>query len=498
VGNVGAGERTLLKMVEIEFIRKKHYVDGWSIRAISRRLGVSRQAIRRALASAERPRYRLSKPRPCPVIDPVRAIIQGWLGADAAAPPKQRHTAKRIYDRLVAEHRFSGAEVTVRRFVRQLRGAAAEVYVPLTAGWGQQAQVDWGQATVGIGGQAVVAHLFCLRLRASGVPFVWAAPTEKLEAFLEGHRRAFEWLGGVPAECVYDNPKTAVVRILAGPAREEHAVFASLRAHYLFDSLFCRPGEGHEKGAVENLVGYARRNALVPVPDVPTWEALNAHLLAWCERERARLAERWATEQPRLRPLPARPFACALTRLVPVSRLSLVRADHVRYSAPCRYAGRALRLALSTDRVELFDGAERVASHARRYRRGETVLVLEHYLPALARKPRAAAHAAVIEQLPPAYAAARDRLCRGQVDGYRAFVAILLLHREFPTPVVTAALEEAIARDCLTPAAVRQLALNRTAPPPAAPLAVPAVLAEARVSPPDVARYDRLLAAVAP
>jgi hypothetical protein len=378
-----------------------------------------------------------------------------------------------------------------------LRGATAEAFIPLVAGWGQQAQVDWGQAVVGIAGQPVVAHLFCLRLRTSGVPFVWAAPTERLEAFLEGHRRAFAWCGGVPAECVYDNPKTAVVKILAGPAREEHTVFASLRAHYLFDSLFCRPGEAHEKGAAENLVGYVRRNALVPVPDFPSWEALNAHLLGWCEGERARLAGRWALEQPRLRPLPAQPFACALVRLVAVSRTSLIQADRVRYSVPCRYAGRTLRLALSTSRIEVFDGAECVAAHRRRYGRGEPVLVLEHYLPALARKPRAAAHAAVVAQLPPVYAAVRDRLCRGRPDGYRAFAAVLLLHQEFPAPDVAAALEEAVARGCVDASAVRQLLLNRAAPARPAPVAVPRALAHAVVPAPDLARYDGLLAGAA-
>jgi transposase len=483
-------------MADTEFIRKKHFVDGWSVRKISRQVQVSRQSVRKALRSAEPPRYRLSAPRRCPVMDPFRAVIQAWLDADAAAPPKQRHTAQRIYDRLVAEHGFRGGAPTVRRFVRDLRGARPpEVFIPLAAGWGQQAQTDWGQAQVSITGQPAVAHLFCQRLRASGVPFVWAAPTEKLEAFLEGHARAFAWFGGVPAECVYDNPKTAVVKILAGPARAEHTVFASLRAHYLFDSLFCRPGEAHEKGAAENLVGYVRRNALVPVPDFPSWEALNAHLLGWCERERARLADRWAQEQTRLRPLPAQPFACALVRLVPVSRTSLVAADRVRYSVPCRYVGRTLRLALSTDRVEVFDGAERVASHARCYRRGAMVLRLEHYLPALARKPRAAAHAAVVEQLPPVYAAARDRLCRGQPEGYRRFVAILLLHREFPAGAVTAALEEAVARGCVDPAAVRQLLLNRAAPARPPPVAVPPALAHAVVPAPDVGRYDGLLAA---
>src|SRR5438067_5913892 len=260
----------MLQMVEIEFIRKKHFVDGWAIRRLSRQLGVARQTVRKALASAEPPGYHLSQPRPCPTMDPYRAVIERWLVDDAQAPPKQRHTAQRIYDRLVAEHAFAGGESTVRRYVARLRTAQGlglgEVMIPLTAAWGQQAQVDWGQAVVELAGEPIVVHLFCLRLRASGVAFAWAAPTEKLEAFLEGHVHAFAWLGGVPAECVYDNPKTAVVRILAGPVREEHTRFSSLRAHYLFESQFCRPGQAHEKGAVEHLVGYVRRNALVPVP----------------------------------------------------------------------------------------------------------------------------------------------------------------------------------------------------------------------------------------
>jgi transposase len=256
----------VLTMVDVEFIRKKHLVEGWSVRKLSRQLRLARQTVRKALTSSEPPRYRLSKPRPCPIMEPYGEVIRTWLVQDAQAPPKQRHTGKRIYDRLVAEYGFAGAESSVRRVVAHLRPRQPDVFIPLGATFGQQAQVDWGQAQVAIAGVPVVAHLFCLRMRASGVPFAWAAPAEKLEAFLEGHRRAFEWLGGVPAECVYDNLKTAVVRILAGPERQEHTVFASLRAHYLFDSLFCRPGEGHEKGAVENLVGYVRRTPWCPCP----------------------------------------------------------------------------------------------------------------------------------------------------------------------------------------------------------------------------------------
>jgi len=483
-------------MVDIEFIRKKHLLDGWSVRQVSRQLHLARQTVRKALASAEPPRYHLTKPRPCPAMDPFADAIRAWLEQDKVAPPKQRHTARRIYDRLVQEYGFTGAESTVRHYVAQLRPALNEVFIPLEPGWGQQAQVDWGQAVVQIGDERTVAHLFCMKLRQSGVPFVWAAPTDKLEAFLDGHCRGFAWLGGVPAECLYDNPKTAIVRILAGPQRDEHILFSSLRAHYLFDSHFCRPAQAHEKGAVENLVGYVRRNALVPVPAFPSWEDLNCHLLAWCERERTRLAERWRKERAELRPLPLRPFSCAITRLVPVNRLSLITFDRNRYSVPCRHVGRTLHLSGFTDRIEVHEREALVAVHQRCYGRGQLILELEHYLPALARKPQAARHAAVVGQLPPVYAAVRDRLCRARPDGYREFVAILLLHREFPAEAVALVLAEAYESGCLEPAAVRQLLLNRAAPNRPQPVAVPARLEGVKVELPDLAQYNALLVGV--
>ena len=484
-------------MVDIEFIRKKHLVDGWSIRKIGRQLGISRQVVRKAIESSDPPRYNLKKPRPCPAMDPFCGVVLHWLEEDQNAPPKQRHTARRIYDRLVEEYTFTGAESTVRRYVAQLKAYGQEVYIPLEAAWGQQAQIDWGQAQVRIADKPEVAHLFCLRLKASGVPFVWAAPTEKLEAFLEGHARAFSWLGGVPSECLYDNPKTAVVRILAGPYRQEHTVFSSLRAHYLFDSYFCRPGQAHEKGAVENLVGYVRRNALVPVPEFASWDELNEHLLNWCSRDLERLQHRWEAERVGLRPLPAKPFCCSLAKLVVVSRLSLVAVDRNRYSVPCRYVGRTLRLALYTDRVELWDQQERVAVHDRCYGRGELKLLLEHYLPALARKPRAASHAAVVRQMPAIYGIVRDKLCYGHPEGYREFAAILLLHQEFPAEAVAEALEEANDSGYLQAMAVRQILLNRTSPASPKPIAVPERLAAINVSLPDLYQYNKLLVGAA-
>lgn len=164
--------------------------------------------------------------------------------------------------------------------------------------------------------------------------FAWASPTEKLEAFIEGHVRAFRWLEGVPRECVYDNPKTAVVRILKGPERDEHFRFSSLRAHYLFDSQFCGAGQPQEKGSVENVAGYVRRNALVPVPQVASWQELNGLLLDWCERDRRRLQELWQRESYALMPLPEHPFSPATVGPAVVSKIGLVTVD--RTSTLCR------------------------------------------------------------------------------------------------------------------------------------------------------------------
>ena len=214
----------MLEMVDIEYIRKKHFVEGWSIRKISRNLSVARQTVRKALQSSEIPKYNLTKEKPCPVMDPFKEIVKEWLERDKEQPKKQRHTARRIFHRLCEEYDFTGSESTVRNYVRTLKNEQKEVFVPLTADWGEQAQVDWGRAKVYINGKEREVSLFCLRLKASLVPFVWASPTEKLEAFLEGHKRAFEWLGGVPENLVYDNPKTAVTKILKGPHREEHVI----------------------------------------------------------------------------------------------------------------------------------------------------------------------------------------------------------------------------------------------------------------------------------
>jgi len=472
----------VLGMVDVEFIKLRAR-DGWSIRETARRTGWSRQAVRKALAApAAPPRYELSAPRPAPVMGPYLPLVRQWLADDESAPRKQRHTARRIYDRLESEHGFAGAE---------LRGARREVYVPLEAPWGRIAQADFGGAVVTIAGVRTEVALFCLRAKASKVPFVVAYPTEKLEAFLAGHVEAFAFFGGVFAELWYDNARTAVVRILAGPAREEHERLSALRAHYLFGSSFCAPGHGNEKGSVENLVGYVRRNALVPVArSFATLAALNDHLRAWCERERVRHDEAWRVERAALQELPAHCFSPSVSRPVVASKTSLVSVDRVRYSVPVACAGTTLRAESFVGRVELYRGTERVATHERSYVRGETVLELAHYLEAFARKPRAALSCAALASADPVFTRARDLALRSP-DGHRSFAEILLLGREFGLEDLAEALR--VSLDAAAPTSarhVRQIALNAAHRVPL-PVKVPTPL-ELSLPAPDLACYDAL------
>jgi transposase len=478
-------------MVDVEFIKLRAR-DGWSIREIHRRTGWSRQAIRKALsAPAAPPRYELSAPRPSPVMGPYLPLVRRWLADDESAPPKQRHTARRIYDRLVSEHGFTGAEVTVRQAVARLRGKRCEAYVPLEAPFGRIAQADFGGAVVTIAGVRVEVALFCLRAKASKVPFVVAYPTERLEAFLAGHVAAFAFFGGVPAEVWYDNPKTAVTKILAGPFREEHERLSALRAHYLFASSFCTPGRGNEKGAVEHLVGYVRRNALVPYTRAfADLAALNAHLRAWCERERVRHSEAWQLERAALGELPTHPFPASVSRPVVANKVALVTVDRVRYSVPVTCASQTLRAESFVGRIELYRGCELVASHARSYARGAVVLELAHYLDAFERKPRAALSCAALGSSDPVFLRARD-LALAAPDGHRRFAEILLLGRELGLERLAAALAESLTAGALPSAGhVRQLALNAAHRPPP-PVRVPETLALSLPAA-DLARYDEL------
>ncbi|MFM9196306.1 MAG: IS21 family transposase [Planctomycetia bacterium] len=339
-------------------IRREVLTGALSKRAAIAKYKVGWHTLKKMLANAEPPGYRQAKQRPKPKLDAFLPVLRQMLEDDGKAPPKQRHTARRIFERLRDEHGYTGGETVVKDAVREWRISRREVFLPLSHPPGE-AQVDFGEATVRIAGKETKVALFVMTLPYSGAMFVQAFPKECTETFMEGHRRAFEELGGVPRRISYDNSAIAVIEVLKGRERKLTREFLRLQSHYLFTEHFCLVRRANEKGHVERLLGTARRRFLVPVPDVDSIESLNHRLL---ESGRQDLDERTrgrsGTKRELLRddlaaflPLPSRPFESRRVADGTVNSESLVRFETNDYSVPVRYAHRKVIVIATFDEV---------------------------------------------------------------------------------------------------------------------------------------------------
>ncbi|WP_218776529.1 IS21 family transposase [Brevibacillus brevis] len=463
----------MLQMANYEFIRKQHFVLGKSIRQISRETGYSRQVIRKALTTTEIPMYKLSKLKPKPVIESVQSIILEWLRQDEQAPPKQRHTAKRIFQRLVDEYGFTGGESTIRRYVRQLRVSPPKAYVPLEFPPGKFAQFDWGEVDILLFGKQVTVQVFCLRCTYSRKIFVQTFFHQKQEALLQGHVNAFEFLGAVPHTIVYDNLKTAVKKILEGKNREEQERFTQLRAHYLFESYFCEPAKGNQKGQVENLVKMVKQQFFTPMPSVASLDELNDWLLQKClsyedtrvPRSTITVGEAFIQDKECMLPLPSYPLECY--RMVPVksNSLSLVTFEQNAYSVPVSYASKELVCRVYADDLAIYHNGELIATHQRCFEKGKEIFNYDHYLDLLLIRPGSVLYARPLQKakLPEIYHQFLDK-CKQRSAGIKDFIRILLLHREFEPSLVEDTLRESAQNGIFQYDAVRQLLLQRTIP----------------------------------
>src|SRR5438876_1074278 len=257
----------MLKVDEYEKIRRAYYIEQKSIRQIARERGHSRKSVQKALGNSEPKPYQRQEERTAPTLGGYKARIAALLEENQQLPRKYSYTGHKIYE-VIAREGYVGSESGVRRYIgawRRLHNSPA-VYLPLEFEPGADAQADWGEGEVVMAGERISVQLFTIRLCYSRRLFMMAFPSQKLEAFLEGHVAAFGYFEGVPQRISYDNLKTAVKDILGGQARQEQAGFLAFRSHYLFESHFCTPGQGHEKGGVEHGVGYGRRNFLVRLP----------------------------------------------------------------------------------------------------------------------------------------------------------------------------------------------------------------------------------------
>ena len=450
-------------------IRRACHVEGMSIREAARQFGVHRGTVRKMLKYSAPPGYRRDTPRAKPKLDPYRGVIDQILEADKSLPKKQRHTAKRIFQRLRAERGFSGGLTIVKDYVHEQRLRTREMFVPLVHPPGH-GQADFGEALVVIAGVRRKAHFLAVSLPHSDACFVSAYPAETTEAFLDGHNRAFTFFGGVPHTMLYDNTKIAVARILGDGRRQRTRRFEELCSHYLFASRFGRPGKGNDKGKVEGLVGFARRNFFVPVPSFESFEALNADLEQRClERRSARLrghtetiGERCERDREALLPLPATPYEACEKCSTRVSSLSLVRYRSNDYSVPVAYGHREVFVRGYVDAVVISCAAAVIARHRRSYEREDFIFDPLHYLPLLEEKTAALDQAAPLVgwELPTEFATLH-RLMEARMGkaGKREYVQTLRLLEIFRIEEVRAGIEQALRLGAIGFDAVKHLVL---------------------------------------
>jgi len=427
-------------------VRRFVSTDGHSQREAATTFGISRDMVAKMMRHALPPGYRRSAPVARPMLDPFMGFIEEILKSDQGKHRKQRHTARRIFERLRDEFSFTGGYTVVKDAVRAHVVRHREMFVPLVHPPGN-AQVDFGEAVVVVDGVEQKGHFFAMDLPHSDAPFVMIFPRETTEAFCLGHAEAFTWFGGVPQTILYDNTALAVARILDTGERKRTQVFDQLVSHYLFHDRFARVGKGNDKGNVEGLVKWTQRTILTPIPAAPNWEALNELIRARClqrRSERVRGAE--GTIEERLKedvaaflPLPAAPFDCC--RVVPgrVTSQSLVRVQTNDYSVPVAYGHREILIKVYVFMVVFCHGADVIARHERTYDRERLIFNPLHYLPLIERKVGSLDQAAPLAEwvLPDEFAVLRRLLeSRMAKAGSREYVGVLRLHEAFsPTQV---------------------------------------------------------------
>lgn len=494
-----------------EVIRRAYFIDHKPIRQIAREFHFSRKTIVKAIASAEPTPYTLSKPRPAPKLGPFQARIHALLAENDRLPRKQRFTSHKIFEQ-IQQDGYTGSESHVRAYVGVLRRDRKRppVYLPLEFDPGVDAQVDWGDAEAIVGGVQRTVQLFVMRLCYSRRVFIMAFPSQKQESFFAAHVHAFAHFQGVPHRLTYDNLATAVKPLVTGRTRQEQAAFVVFRSHYLFESHFCTPGQGHEKGGVEHGIGYVRRNFMVPIPVADSFAELNAQLLAACARDDQRVVQgqavtigaAWASEQSALRPLPDRSFDCCVTVPARLTPYGQVVFETNRYSVPVDQAARDLVVKAYPFQIEILRQHQVIARHPRCYDREQDIFDPLHYLPLLEQRPGAFDHAKPIrrwrEGWPPAYERLLAQLRATWPDGrgVREFVRILELHRTYPADQLELAVEFALefgGRDVASVLLCLRQFEPPVVPPPALDLTAQPHLVAVGTQALDLQCYDQLL-----
>lgn len=377
-------------MDKVAAIRHSVLVCGHSRRWASRAFDVSRKTVDRYVDGDVEPGKRKAVSKVSPQRDKAIKALDAIISV-VQVDKKQRLTAKRAHELIVEGGDVVGVTL-VKELMAQRRRAAKEVFVPLEYPPGDLAEVDFFEAEVDVAGERKTVHLFVMRLMSSGRDFCWLYPRQDQVCFLDGHVRAFEFFGGVPARCAYDNLKAAVKKILVGSERQLSPRFLALTVHATFEANFCRPYTGHDKGGVEARGKNIRLQSLVPIPSGATLDDINETMLADVDRRyRAKQASAasWSTELAALNPPPRRRFDARRPMFeVPVSSRSTVTIEGAMYSVPSSWARLRVTTYAGVDEVEARCGEASVVR--RRIPKGaRDIDYAAHYLDVLCTKPQA-------------------------------------------------------------------------------------------------------------
>jgi len=436
--------------IRLEVLREER-----SKREILRRERIHWETLKKILEYSEPPGYRLREPRPKPKISPYLERIAQIIEQDKSLPKKQRHTAKRIYERIRGMG-YGGKYTQVKEAVRELLRVKQEVFMPLIHRPGE-GQADFGHALAKIAGVLRRVVFFVMVLPCSDAFFIMAFERECTESYWEGHIKAFECFGGVPTRISYDNSKVLVSKIIGPRDRKLTDGFLQLQSHYLFREHFCRVRRANEKGVVEGVVKFARLNFFVPVPQVRDLKELNRHLAERCREDlKRRLRGKAGTKGERLKedqaaflPLPPAPFDACRKQPTQANSLFLVRFDDNDYSVPVSYAHHDILVKGYVERVVLCHRDRVVAEHRRSWGKEGIFFDYHHYLPLLERKPGSLDHARPLVDLnlPECFDTLRRRL-QGEEEregeGLREFIRVLRLLEDYPMARLREAVEKAL------------------------------------------------------
>jgi transposase len=495
----------MLVVETIAKIRRAYFVQGKSIKAISRELRVARKTVRKVIRSEETEFAYERGSQPQPKIGPWREELDGLLAANAARSSRERVTLLRIFEELRGLG-YEGGYDAVRRYAatwkRRASEATAAAYVPLSFAPGEAYQFDWSHEVVVIDGVTTTVKVAHVRLCHSRMLFVRAYPRETQEMVFDAHDKAFAFFGGACTRGIYDNMKTAVDAIFTGKERAYNRRFQQMCGHYLVDPVACTPASGWEKGQVENQVGTVRQRFFAPRLRAKSYEELNAWLAdrctAWAKACRhpelpdMTIWEAFEAERPSLVPYRG-PFDGFHAVPAAVSKTCLVRFDKNKYSVSASAVGRPVEIRAYAERIEIRQDGRVVGEHPRAFGRDRTVYDPWHYVPVLARKPGALRNGAPFKDwaLPPALERIRRKL-RGTPDGDRQMVKILGAVLVDGLEAVEAACAEALADGVHSADVVLNILARRREPEPPAPIMTPEALRLAQEPVADCARYDSL------